>query len=203
MPESCRPPSCSCSNRLVAATADLRYAGKVALLAGIHLAALGLLIWFETERTAQAAFVLTWGLLNCFWLALLRRPLTSAALVACDRRAPDPAVAVQARRAHDDGHLRRPDDHRHRHVLVPTNHHSGPRLEGRPRRPAGDPDPAPAVADRAVPGPAQQRGDRRCRLLGGARRAVVRAADGSGGRVPAAAISSPNSRGRGRWRQST
>jgi phosphoglycerol transferase MdoB-like AlkP superfamily enzyme len=67
-------------NRLVAATADRRYVGKVAVLAGIHLAALGLLISFEAEPTAQAAFVLTWGLLNCFWLALLRRPLTAAAL---------------------------------------------------------------------------------------------------------------------------
>jgi Sulfatase len=67
-------------NRLVAATADPWFAGKIALLAGIHLAALGLLIWFEAEATAQAAFVLTWGLLNCFWLAVLRRPLTAAAL---------------------------------------------------------------------------------------------------------------------------
>jgi hypothetical protein len=67
-------------NRLAAATADRLYVGKVAVLAVIHLAALGLLISFEAEPTAQAAFVLTWGLLNCFWLALLRRPLTSAAL---------------------------------------------------------------------------------------------------------------------------
>jgi phosphoglycerol transferase MdoB-like AlkP superfamily enzyme len=67
-------------NRLVAATADRPYMGKVAALACIHLAALGLLISFEAEPTAQAAFVLTWVLLNCFWLALLRRPLTSAAL---------------------------------------------------------------------------------------------------------------------------
>ena len=34
----------------------------------------------EAEPAAQAAFVLTWGLLNFFWLALLRRPLTAAAL---------------------------------------------------------------------------------------------------------------------------
>src|SRR5262245_14349017 len=67
-------------NRLAAATADRWHAGKVALLAGFHLAALGVLIWFETEPPAQAAFVLTWGLLNFVWLALLRRPLTAAAL---------------------------------------------------------------------------------------------------------------------------
>jgi hypothetical protein len=67
-------------NRLVAATADPWFAGKIAFLAGIHLAALGLLIAFEVEPSAQAAFVLTWGLLNFFWLALLRRPLTAGAL---------------------------------------------------------------------------------------------------------------------------
>src|SRR5262245_39158912 len=67
-------------NRLVAATADPWYAAKLALLAGIHLAALGLLIAFEAQPTAQAAFVLTWGLLNFFWLALLRRPLTAGTL---------------------------------------------------------------------------------------------------------------------------
>jgi Sulfatase len=75
------PPAVSfLRNRLAAATADRWYAGRVALLAGIHLAALGVLIGFEVEPTAQAAFVLTWGLLNFFWLALLRRPLTSSAV---------------------------------------------------------------------------------------------------------------------------
>jgi hypothetical protein len=65
-------------NRL--ATADRRYAGRLALLAAIHLAAFGILLSSETEPAARAAFVLTWGVLNFFWLALLRRPLTSAAL---------------------------------------------------------------------------------------------------------------------------
>ena len=41
---------------------------------------LGLLIWSEADLEARAAFVLTWGFLNFFWLALLRRPLTAAAL---------------------------------------------------------------------------------------------------------------------------
>ena len=67
-------------NRLAAAAADPWYAGAIALLAGIHLSALGLLIVFEAEPVAQAAFVLTWGLINCVWLAVLRRPLTAAAL---------------------------------------------------------------------------------------------------------------------------
>jgi phosphoglycerol transferase MdoB-like AlkP superfamily enzyme len=62
------------------AAADRRHAAQVALLAAVHLAALGLLIWSEHEWEAQASFVLTWGLLNFLWLALLRRPITSAAL---------------------------------------------------------------------------------------------------------------------------
>jgi hypothetical protein len=65
-------------NRLAAA--DRRHTGRLALFAAIHLAALGLLLVSEAEPAARAAFVLTWGALNLFWLALLRRPLTSAAL---------------------------------------------------------------------------------------------------------------------------
>ena len=65
-------------NRL--ASADRRYAGRFALLVAIHLAAFGILLWSEDEPAARAAFVLTWGGLNFFWLVLLRRPLTAAAL---------------------------------------------------------------------------------------------------------------------------
>jgi hypothetical protein len=62
------------------ATADRRSVGAVGLLIAIQLAAFGILIWSEDEPAAQAAFVLTWGALNFFWLAVLRRPLTAAAL---------------------------------------------------------------------------------------------------------------------------
>ena len=65
-------------NRL--ASADRRHAGRLALLVAIHLAAFGIFLWSEDEPSAQAAFVLTWAALNFFWLVLLRRPLTSAAL---------------------------------------------------------------------------------------------------------------------------
>jgi hypothetical protein len=65
-------------NRL--ASADRRHAGRFALLVAIHLAAFGILLWSEDEPSAQAAFVLTWAALNFFWLVVLRRPLTSAAL---------------------------------------------------------------------------------------------------------------------------
>jgi hypothetical protein len=62
------------------ATADRRRLGPVAILAALQLAAAGLLIWSEADLAARAAFVLTWGLLNFFWLVLLRRPMTAAAL---------------------------------------------------------------------------------------------------------------------------
>src|SRR6266516_7437339 len=65
-------------DRLVAA--DRRQAAGLALLAAIHLVAFGILLWSEAEPAARAAFALTWGALNFFWLVLLRRPLTSAAL---------------------------------------------------------------------------------------------------------------------------
>src|SRR5215470_5369098 len=67
-------------SRFAAATADPRHASQVALLAVIHIAALGLLLWSEEEWPAQAAFLLAWGVLNFFWLAVLRRPLMSGVL---------------------------------------------------------------------------------------------------------------------------
>jgi hypothetical protein len=57
---------------------------SVALRAGItlvlHLAAFGLMAWSESTAVGKAAFLLAWGLLNCFWLAVLRRPAAAAAL---------------------------------------------------------------------------------------------------------------------------
>jgi len=67
-------------SRLAAAAADRRRAARVALLAAVHLAAFAIWLWSEADLAAQAAFALTWILLNCFWLSLLRRPVTSAAL---------------------------------------------------------------------------------------------------------------------------
>src|SRR5260221_842524 len=78
-PPRVRPPAVlDLKNRLT--SADRRHAGRVALLVAIHLAAFGILLWSEDEPSAQAAFVLTWAALNFFWLVVLRRPLTSAAL---------------------------------------------------------------------------------------------------------------------------
>jgi hypothetical protein len=47
---------------------------RLALVALPHIAALAIMGWSETTATAMAAFLLTWGMLNFFWLALLRRP---------------------------------------------------------------------------------------------------------------------------------
>src|SRR5262249_20494850 len=64
-------------NRLAA---DRRRAVSFVLLTALHLTAFAILLWSEDEPAARAAFLLTWGVLNFFWLALLRRPLTSAVL---------------------------------------------------------------------------------------------------------------------------
>src|SRR5262249_16861498 len=40
----------------------------------------GIMVWSEEALEQRLAFLLTWGLLNCFWLMLLRRPGPSAGL---------------------------------------------------------------------------------------------------------------------------
>ncbi len=80
--KSCVPvmPSAIPSVQNRVAAAGRQHAGALGLLAAIHSAAFGILIWFEIEPAARAAFVLAWGALNFFWLTLLRRPIASAAL---------------------------------------------------------------------------------------------------------------------------
>lgn len=46
----------------------------------LHLAALACLYWTEADVLGRILFLLSWGFLNFFWLALLRRPLLAAAL---------------------------------------------------------------------------------------------------------------------------
>jgi hypothetical protein len=58
----------------------LRGRFDIASLAALHLAALAVMAVSEFELVPRLAFVLTWGILNFFWLALLRRPVISAAL---------------------------------------------------------------------------------------------------------------------------
>ncbi|HEY6259551.1 MAG TPA: sulfatase-like hydrolase/transferase, partial [Xanthobacteraceae bacterium] len=52
----------------------------MAPLALLQLAALALMAVTETDLVAAFVFLLTWGALNFFWLALLRRPAAAAAL---------------------------------------------------------------------------------------------------------------------------
>ena len=48
------------------------------LVAILHVAALTIMAATEVDLVAKAAFLLVWALLNCFWLALFRRPVAAA-----------------------------------------------------------------------------------------------------------------------------
>ena len=68
-------------NRLAVFDAtDRRLAIRGAILVAIHLVAIAIMLSTEDEAVAKVAFVFTWGLLNCFWLAVLRRPAAAAIL---------------------------------------------------------------------------------------------------------------------------
>ncbi|TAK49008.1 MAG: LTA synthase family protein [Xanthobacteraceae bacterium] len=53
---------------------------RIAAVALPHLAALGLMWTTEADAVSRAGFLLTWAVLNFFWLAWLRRPALSGAL---------------------------------------------------------------------------------------------------------------------------
>jgi hypothetical protein len=75
------PPALFLSDRLGAAhSAAWRRALRIAPAAALHLAALAIMAATETDLVAALAFLLTWGILNFFWLVLLRRPAVAAAL---------------------------------------------------------------------------------------------------------------------------
>lgn len=65
-----------------AAVADTASVGAWHLLAvaAPHLAALGLMLQTESDFGSRLGFALAWGVLNFFWIALLRRPALSGAL---------------------------------------------------------------------------------------------------------------------------
>jgi hypothetical protein len=52
----------------------------IGAIAAIHAAALVVMYWTEYAWFDWALFLLIWGLLNCLWLLLLRRPALAAAL---------------------------------------------------------------------------------------------------------------------------
>jgi hypothetical protein len=53
---------------------------RLLAVAAPHLAAIGLMLETENDFGARLGFVLAWGILNFFWIALLRRPALSGAL---------------------------------------------------------------------------------------------------------------------------
>ena len=76
-----RPPASPAPAPAPARTAPaLRRRLDIAVLAALHLAALAVMAVSEFELVPRLAFILTWSLLNFFWLALLRRPVLSAAV---------------------------------------------------------------------------------------------------------------------------
>src|SRR5260221_3325594 len=53
---------------------------RTTVIVALHGAAFGLMLWSEVAVVPKLVFGLTWGLLNFFWLAVLRRPAVAAAL---------------------------------------------------------------------------------------------------------------------------
>jgi hypothetical protein len=53
---------------------------RLLAVAAPHLAALGVMLQTETDFSSRAGFLLSWGILNFFFIALLRRPALSGAL---------------------------------------------------------------------------------------------------------------------------
>src|SRR6201985_2358004 len=53
---------------------------RLLAVAAPHLAALAIMLQTEVDFSARAGFLLSWGILNFFWIALLRRPALSGAL---------------------------------------------------------------------------------------------------------------------------
>src|ERR1700692_4304743 len=53
---------------------------RLLAVAAPHLAALGVMLHTETDLGSRTGFLLSWGILNFFWIAVLRRPALSGAL---------------------------------------------------------------------------------------------------------------------------
>src|SRR5258706_11232763 len=53
---------------------------RLLAVAAPHLAALAIMLQTETDFGSRTGFLLSWGILNCFFIALLRRPALSGAL---------------------------------------------------------------------------------------------------------------------------
>ncbi len=53
---------------------------RLLAVAAPHLAALAVMLETETDFSSRTGFLLSWGILNFFWIAVLRRPALSGAL---------------------------------------------------------------------------------------------------------------------------
>src|SRR5450432_2202473 len=53
---------------------------RLLAVAAPHLAALAVMLQTETDFSSRVGFLLSWGILNFFWITLLRRPALSGAL---------------------------------------------------------------------------------------------------------------------------
>ncbi|MBV9980549.1 MAG: LTA synthase family protein, partial [Bradyrhizobium sp.] len=53
---------------------------RLSAVAAPQVAALGLMLATETDFASRIGFLLSWSILNFFWIALLRRPALSGAL---------------------------------------------------------------------------------------------------------------------------
>jgi phosphoglycerol transferase MdoB-like AlkP superfamily enzyme len=73
------PPNSGPSATAAAGVAPIGIWRRLAVAAP-HLGALAVMLQTETDFQARAGFLLSWGILNLFWITLLRRPALSGAL---------------------------------------------------------------------------------------------------------------------------
>ena len=64
----------------LATASKLRPIISIIVLVVLHLAGLGILFSTEDDLVSKAAFLLAWGILNCFWIVILRRPAAAAGM---------------------------------------------------------------------------------------------------------------------------
>src|SRR5882757_10094726 len=95
---------------------------RLLAVAAPHLAALAVMLQTESDFGSRVGFLLSWVILNFFWLALFVAPSGAVGrAVAHPGRGADPAVAAQARHRADDRELRRPDGEGRADFLRPAS----------------------------------------------------------------------------------
>src|SRR5436305_9427820 len=74
------PPNSSSSIAVVASGLAALGIWRLLAVAAPHLGALVIMLQTETDFGSRLGFLRAWGILNCLWIALLRRPALSGAL---------------------------------------------------------------------------------------------------------------------------